>query len=145
MDTKELFTILDKTTPDEHRYVLQELLAGAYVIGEGKADWNNEINGADFVDHFCNLVGFLKLKASTREKPPTQEKITLEDGKSDCWICVCHNTAEADGFYPCNAEGNQIEPIAGVWSDLYVCAKCGRIIDQKTLEVIGTNPTPVLY
>ena len=36
-------------------------------------------------------------------------------------------------------EGNEVEPVAG-WDNLYVCARCGRIINQDTLEVIGRNP-----
>lgn len=38
-----------------------------------------------------------------------------------------------------------MEPTKGSgWSGLYVCARCGRIIRQDTLEVIGRNPHPKL-
>jgi hypothetical protein len=38
-----------------------------------------------------------------------------------------------------------MEPLKGSgWDDLYVCANCGRIIKQSTLEVVGKNPNPKL-
>ena len=73
----------------------------------------------------------------------TREHITHESGSDEAWICICKNTSDADGFFPCNKEGNEIEPVIG-WDGLYVCARCGRIIEQKTLEVVGRNPNPKL-
>lgn len=70
-----------------------------------------------------------------------KEHITVEPDWPDNWICVCGNTPDSDGFYPCDANGNEVEPVEG-WKDLYVCANCGRIIDQHTLEVVGRNPEP---
>jgi hypothetical protein len=71
----------------------------------------------------------------------TNERITHETGSDEAWVCICKNTPDAEGFFPCDKEGNQMEPEAG-WEDLYVCAKCGRIINQKTLEVVARNPNP---
>ena len=67
-----------------------------------------------------------------------QERITHEPTDRDAWVCICRNMPFQDGFYPCNQEGNEIEPTeASNWNGLYVCAKCGRIIDQDTLNVVG--------
>jgi hypothetical protein len=47
------------------------------------------------------------------------------------WRCICGNTPLGDGFFPCNESGNEMEPAIGSgWTDLYVCARCGRIIKQ---------------
>jgi hypothetical protein len=78
----------------------------------------------------------------------TREFITHEkdfDGSDnvDAWVCICENTPTDDGFYPCDEHGNEMSPVIGSgWKDLYVCARCGRIIDQNTLEVVGRNPQP---
>ena len=78
----------------------------------------------------------------------TKEFLTLEkdyDGKdnSDAWVCVCGNRPDSDGFYPCDEHGNEMSPTIGSgWKELYVCPRCGRIIKQGTLEVIGRNPQP---
>lgn len=75
----------------------------------------------------------------------TKEHIKHEAGNDEAWICICNNTPSDGGFYPCDEKGNEMEPTIGSnWSGLYVCADCGRIIDQKTLEVVGRNPEPVL-
>ena len=66
----------------------------------------------------------------------TDEKISHEQGNIEAWICICGNTPSSDGFYPCNEEGCEMEPEAG-WRDLYVCGKCGRIINQNSLAVTG--------
>jgi hypothetical protein len=72
-----------------------------------------------------------------------REHITHEAGNDEAWICLCNNTPSADGFYPCNVDGNEVEPTREAWKiPLYVCASCGRIIHMKTLEVVGRNPTP---
>lgn len=67
------------------------------------------------------------------------EKIVCENGVSDAWLCICKNTPSGDGFYPCDSHGNELEPvIGGAWDEKsYACHKCGRIIDQATLEVTG--------
>jgi hypothetical protein len=64
------------------------------------------------------------------------EKITLE---GDWLHCLCGNTPDSDGFYPCLPDGTEVEPDdGGPWGGkLYVCAGCGRIIDQGTLVVVG--------
>jgi hypothetical protein len=63
----------------------------------------------------------------------------------DAWRCICGNTPVGNGFFPCDESGNEIEPTIGSgWTDLYVCARCGRIIKQGTLQVVGRNPHPKL-
>jgi hypothetical protein len=64
------------------------------------------------------------------------EQITHELGNKEAWICICGNTPVADGFYPCDGDGTQVEPTTG-WKELYVCERCGRIISQATYAVIG--------
>jgi hypothetical protein len=67
-----------------------------------------------------------------------QARISHEAGNPEAWICVCRNRPHLDGFYPCNFEGEEVEPTGLEWkSGLYVCAACGRIINPKTLEVVG--------
>lgn len=73
------------------------------------------------------------------------EHITAEQTDNEAWRCICGNTPGSDGFFPCNQRGDEIEPtIASGWVYLYVCARCGRIIKQATLEVVGRNPQPKL-
>ena len=67
-----------------------------------------------------------------------KEFITLEAGQRDAWICVCGNTPVSDGFFACDEAGNEMEPVSG-WKNLYVCNRCGIIIQQDSLEVIGRN------
>lgn len=43
-------------------------------------------------------------------------------------ICPCGNTPRSDGFFPCDAEGNEIEPtINSGWDGLYACPVCQRL------------------
>ncbi len=70
-----------------------------------------------------------------------KEYISCEPGWPDAWVCLCRNTPNGGGFYPCDGNGNEMEPVAG-WENLYVCADCGRIIHHNTLEVVGQNPEP---
>ncbi len=70
-------------------------------------------------------------------------KIQHEAGNQEAWICICKNTPSEDGFYPCNENGDEVEPTKGSgWKNLYVCNSCGRIINMHTLEVVGQNPHP---
>ncbi len=71
------------------------------------------------------------------------EVITHEAGNEEAWICVCGNEPSEDGFYPCNEKGDEVEPVAG-WGGLYVCFRCGRIIDPESLRVVGRNSQPKL-
>jgi len=72
-----------------------------------------------------------------------KEFISHEAGYSEAWVCVCGNTPMDDGFYPCDKHGNEIEPLIGSgWDGLYVCARCGRIVRQNSLEVVGQNLNP---
>ena len=78
-----------------------------------------------------------------------EEHIEHEAGDVDAWVCPCGNTPVAAGFFPCDKDGNEMEPVSG-WEGLYVCDKCGRIIEQSTPQVVsrrlkttqeGTNKT----
>jgi hypothetical protein len=68
-----------------------------------------------------------------------KEFLTHEPANDEAWECVCGNTPVSDGFFSCNSNGDEVEPVRGQWEDLYVCARCGRIIRQGTLEVVGRN------
>lgn len=53
------------------------------------------------------------------------------------WACLCGNQPWESGFYPCDAAGNEVDPTPTDWTtNWYVCAQCGRIIDQDTLKVV---------
>jgi hypothetical protein len=68
------------------------------------------------------------------------EHITADKKDTDAWRCICGNTPGSDGFFPCDKDGNEMEPSIGSnWAGLYVCARCGRIIEQDTLEVVARN------
>ena len=73
----------------------------------------------------------------------TEERITREAGSEDAWVCLCGNIPISDGFYSCDENGNEVEPTIQDWkTNWYVCARCGRMIDQATLEVVGLNNMP---
>jgi DNA-directed RNA polymerase subunit RPC12/RpoP len=73
-----------------------------------------------------------------KTKTAKSERITQYEG--DLWRCLCGNIAESDGFYPCNETGREVEPTAEEWqTNAYVCARCGRIINMYSLEVIGVR------
>lgn len=73
----------------------------------------------------------------------TKGKIGLEEG-TDAWVCLCENVADGSGFHPCDKGGNEMAPDeGGDWDGLYVCAGCGRIIQEKNLKVVGRNPDPI--
>lgn len=70
----------------------------------------------------------------------TRERIVLrEGGYVDAWVCVCGNTPNHEGFYPCDRHGNLVEPdLDGPWDERrYRCDRCRRIIDQDTGYVLG--------
>jgi len=75
------------------------------------------------------------------------ERITLENNDPGSWRCLCENTTHQQGFYPCNEKGDEIEPTGQAgWTTLYGCDRCGRIIDQHTLAIVGyrtNNQKPV--
>ena len=66
----------------------------------------------------------------------TKERIRHESGDKEAWICVCGNKPQLEGFRPCDADGAEVEPVAG-WEGLYVCDRCGRIIQGETRKIVG--------
>jgi hypothetical protein len=73
---------------------------------------------------------------------PQAELVKHEDGNDEAWICLCGNKPSGDGFYPCDEKGNEMEPVSG-WKGLYVCFRCGRIIEQDSLRVVGRRRHPI--
>jgi hypothetical protein len=64
----------------------------------------------------------------------------IDPDSKDWWVCPCGNTPGQEGFYPCSSEGEQVEPTPEEWTtDCYVCDRCGRIIKQSNLEVVGVR------
>lgn len=54
----------------------------------------------------------------------------------DFYECPCGNSPRADGLYPCDAAGTEVEPDAN-WPGLYLCAGCGRIADPETYDAVA--------
>lgn len=69
-----------------------------------------------------------------------QEYITIEDNNWACWKCVCGNTHNDEGFFPCDKNGNRLESFGTFWDEHSICERCGRIIDHKVLKVISRSP-----
>ena len=65
------------------------------------------------------------------------EHIKHEPDNPEAWICICGNRPVADGFFSCDKQGKEIEPDELWIEPLYVCNRCGRIIHQDTLKVLG--------
>lgn len=65
----------------------------------------------------------------------------------DHLTCECGNRGDLEGFYPCNAAGEYVEPTAELWPDpLYRCDKCGRLYRQERGRIdrgdrVHTGPT----
>jgi hypothetical protein len=53
---------------------------------------------------------------------------------NDFWLCICGNHFWRSGFYHSLADGREV---FGMESTHLCCRDCGRIIDPKTLEVVG--------
>lgn len=67
------------------------------------------------------------------------------DESDEEWCCVCGNRPWLEGFFPCDRQGEVVEPTKPDWDGLrYVCDRCGRIIDQDSLQVVGRRPTPAV-
>jgi hypothetical protein len=90
-----------------------------------------------------SALDFLVMRVRVSLLMTQPEIIKYETGNTEAWICICGNQPPEDGFYPCDRAGNEMEP-AGDWSGLYVCLRCGRIIEQSSLRVVGRNPSPEL-
>jgi len=75
-----------------------------------------------------------------------KEHITLDPVEDrDAWMCICGNYPSSDGFYPCDKNGDEVNPTPEEWAaGLYVCGRCGRIINPSSLEVVGRATQPKL-
>jgi hypothetical protein len=76
---------------------------------------------------------------NTPSNHQSQQKFTvIHRDEFDALECLCGNRPEGYGFYPCNSEGEIVEPTPEeLTSNRYVCDECGRIIDYDTLRVVG--------
>lgn len=74
-------------------------------------------------------------------KPVTYEFITHEEEDREAWVCVCGNMPYYNGFYACDEDGDLIQP-GNEWEYLYRCEYCGRVINDRNLQVIGINLNP---
>ena len=54
------------------------------------------------------------------------------------WACLCGNSTEGHGFYPCNRFGELVDPRKEAWElPLFVCLRCGRIILNSPPVIVG--------
>jgi hypothetical protein len=61
-------------------------------------------------------------------------------------VCICGNSFEQEGFYPCTPIGSEIEPTHEARKHKqYACDSCGRIINRETLEVEGFRQPDYTY
>ena len=61
------------------------------------------------------------------------------NGDENWLICNCGNEPHMDGFFSCLEDGAITSPeIGGNWGELlYVCIRCGRIINAYSRQVMG--------
>ena len=53
----------------------------------------------------------------------------------DNFTCACGNQSHMDGFYPCDENGTEVEPINGKWNDyLYTCGHCGQVYRDHSMK-----------
>jgi len=77
-----------------------------------------------------------------RGRADTPDRIRHEPNDPDAWVCRCGNTPATAGFRPCDRRGNAVAPTAADWPEpLYRCDRCGRIVDARTLIVVGRRCT----
>lgn len=61
--------------------------------------------------------------------------LLTENDFNDDFTCDCGNTVTNSGFYPCNENGEEIEPTKeSNWTNLYVCGACGRIFELAWIK-----------
>lgn len=49
----------------------------------------------------------------------------------DDWKCLCGNSTDDSGAYPCDYKGEDVEPTTDEWPlDLYRCDRCGLIFNN---------------
>jgi len=79
-------------------------------------------------------------------KVPVQNTLQTVKMQDKELICICGNTQGQAGFYPCNEIGSEVDPTPQGWKrNLYTCDTCGRIIDDKTLQVQGFRQANYTY
>jgi hypothetical protein len=71
-----------------------------------------------------------KIRAFLRDMDYWVQRIDLEFGSSDGWICICGNRRSTYGFDPCLANGELCDQGDPDWESLYRCLCCGSVIDS---------------
>jgi hypothetical protein len=65
-------------------------------------------------------------------------KFNYQQGERYGWECLCGNSDAKDSFKACNSAGERVRNQE--WDgQLYVCNRCGRIIDREGLAVVGVR------
>jgi len=67
----------------------------------------------------------------------TNKELITVSNDGDNWACLCGNDTVSSGFDTYDENGAYNEPINGVWTGLYACLKCRRVIDQDTYIVVS--------
>jgi hypothetical protein len=67
--------------------------------------------------------------------------LDLRRSSTDWLVCTCGNQPHIDGFFPCNKNGEIVEPdVGGPWIEpLYICSRCDSIYNADLLETVGTK------
>lgn len=70
----------------------------------------------------------------------TSGRIQSSNPFNEDWQCECGNTETSDGFYPCNAVGEEVEPSAGEWLEIMVCGRCGHMYTHDGVRYGQRHP-----
>jgi 2'-5' RNA ligase len=140
------------TTTEGHSYIKCPCGNNTYRSGfypsdiKGREEFPDKDEEADYITcDECGRVVHRKTKKVVGQRQgdlfyntAAVERITKNAPDGSDWVCVCGNTPYSDGFNSCDENGHEVEPVEDLWDGkLYVCNSCGRIIDQKTLRVVG--------
>ena len=88
-------------------------------------DYKNEI-----IDNYLDIYESDKDYFKWDECFKLIEQYEEEQEARNNYTCTCGNTADDLGFYPCDENGEEIEPDEDSdWANLYVCGKCKNVIN----------------
>lgn len=82
-------------------------------------------------------VELMALVQQTAENPSSETVKVLGDG---WFVCICGNTTDHDGFYPCDQDGMFCEPEDDDdWHGHLKCQRCRRFFHQNVGTVLGVG------
>lgn len=118
--------------------------ANGPIANPSPTDWFRKLWACDKCHRVIDQTRSTAASKTAEKIKSVRKRVEDRDDAETYWFCICGNNDNEDGFSPSDSQGRYVD-----WNNqkikFYVCNRCKRVINLKTLDVVGQGQAGLFH